>query len=146
MRIVVVGAGGVGGYFGGRLAAAGEDVAFVARGSHLAALRSEGLRIESPLGAVHLPAVRATDAPSELGPCDLVLLCVKLRDSADAIASIEAPKPDTVVMKMKHIDGAILANLLLGLGVALVAGGLRHGDLRFDSGRLRISFSELPLR
>jgi 2-dehydropantoate 2-reductase len=63
MKIVVVGAGGVGGYFGARLAAAGADVHFLARGAHLAAMRSRGLRIESPKGDLHLPQVAATDDP-----------------------------------------------------------------------------------
>ena len=58
MRIAIVGSGGVGGYFGGRLAAAGTEVVFIARGAHLAALRTRGLRIESPLGDVHLPSVQ----------------------------------------------------------------------------------------
>jgi 2-dehydropantoate 2-reductase len=59
MKIAIVGSGGVGGYFGGRLAAKGVDVAFLARGAHLAAMRSRGLRILSPSGDLHLPAVKA---------------------------------------------------------------------------------------
>ena len=55
MRIAIVGSGGVGGYFGGRLAAAGADVTFLARGAHLEAMRTRGLRIDSPKGNVHLP-------------------------------------------------------------------------------------------
>ena len=103
MTLAVVGAGGVGGYFGGRLAAAGADVAFVARGAHLAALRSDGLRIESALGHVHVPVVRATDTPSDLGTCDMVWLCVKLRDPADAIASIRPlVGPQTAVISFQN--------------------------------------------
>ena len=63
MRIVVMGAGGLGGYFGARLAAAGNDVAFVARGAHLAAIREHGLRVESARGDLHLNHVTATDDP-----------------------------------------------------------------------------------
>ena len=59
MRIAIVGSGGVGGYFGGRLAAAGSDVTFLARGAHLDAMRSRGLRIDSPKGNLHLPTVKA---------------------------------------------------------------------------------------
>ena len=81
MRIAVMGAGGVGGYLGGRLAAAGEDVSFIARGAHLAAMQADGLRIESPLGAEHLPKVVAKQDPSEVGPVDLVLFAVKTYDS-----------------------------------------------------------------
>src|SRR6266851_647281 len=84
MRIVIVGAGGVGGYFGGLLAASGVDVSFVARGAHLEALRTKGLRIESPKGNVHLPTVDATDDPRTLRPADVVFLTVKLYDTESA--------------------------------------------------------------
>jgi 2-dehydropantoate 2-reductase len=84
MRIAVMATGAVGGYFGGRLAAAGHEVAFVARGANLAALRRDGLRIESPLGALHLPRPMATDDPAEIGPVDLVLFAVKLWDTEAA--------------------------------------------------------------
>src|SRR5689334_18222057 len=73
MRIAIMGAGGIGAYIGARLAAAGEDVAFIARGPHLAALRGSGLGVESPFGDLHLPKVIATDVPAEIGPVDLVL-------------------------------------------------------------------------
>ena len=63
MRIAVVGAGGVGGYFGARLAAAGHDVGFLVRGAQLAALRSNGIRIHSPRGDLHLENVRVSDDP-----------------------------------------------------------------------------------
>lgn len=84
MRIAVMATGAVGGYFGGRLAAAGHDVAFVARGANLAALRRDGLRIESPLGALHLPRPTATDDPAAIGPVDVVLFAVKLWDTEAA--------------------------------------------------------------
>jgi 2-dehydropantoate 2-reductase len=80
MRIAVIGAGGVGGYFGARLAQAGNDVAFVARGAHLAAIRAHGLRIDSPRGDTTVANVTATDDPGSLPPCDVVMLCVKLWD------------------------------------------------------------------
>jgi 2-dehydropantoate 2-reductase len=88
MKIAVMGAGGVGGYFGGRLAQAGCDVAFIARGAHLAAMREHGLKVESPLGDVHLPKVRVTDDPATLGPVDLVLFSVKLWDTEAAARSV----------------------------------------------------------
>ena len=78
MRIVIMGAGGLGGYFGARLAAAGNDVAFVARGPHLAAIRQNGLRVESALGDLHLRDVVATDTPAALTPADVVMIAVKL--------------------------------------------------------------------
>jgi 2-dehydropantoate 2-reductase len=83
-----MGAGGVGGYVGGRLAQAGETVGFIARGAHLAALRGEGLRIESPLGGLHLAPVEATDDPAAIGRVDVVLFTVKLGDTAAAAARL----------------------------------------------------------
>jgi 2-dehydropantoate 2-reductase len=86
MRIAIVGSGGVGGYFGGRLAAAGEDVHFIARGAHLAALRERGLRIESPGGNVHVPRINVTDDATTIGPVDVVFFTVKLYDTDSALA------------------------------------------------------------
>ncbi len=88
MRIAVMGTGGVGGYFGGRLAAAGQDVNFIARGAHLEALRRSGLRITSALGDATIAPAQATDDPAAIGPVDLVIFTVKLYDTeaaADAI-------------------------------------------------------------
>jgi 2-dehydropantoate 2-reductase len=80
VRIAVMAAGAVGGYFGGRMLAAGHDVAFVARGAHGDALRRNGLKIESPLGNLHLKSVEVTDDPKQIGPVDVVLFAVKLWD------------------------------------------------------------------
>src|SRR5262245_11272343 len=88
MRIAIIGAGGVGGFFGARLQQAGADVHFVARGAHLAAMRSEGLRIESPLGDMHLPHVNVADDPAEIGAADIVWLAVKLWDMDAAVRSM----------------------------------------------------------
>jgi 2-dehydropantoate 2-reductase len=90
MRIAVMAAGAVGGYFGARLAQAGHQVAFVARGRQLEALRAHGLRVASPLGDVHLPGVDVTDDPAGIGPVDLVLFGVKLWDT---VTAAEASKP-----------------------------------------------------
>src|SRR5256885_5071221 len=79
MKIAMMGSGGVGGFIGGRLAHAGYDVSFIARGAHLAAMRSNGLIIESEAhGDIRIPKVRATDDPASLGPVDLIILSVKL--------------------------------------------------------------------
>ena len=86
MRIAAMAAGAVGGYFGARLAAAGHDVFFIARGANLAALQSNGLRIESVHGDLHLPKVNATDDPKSVGPVDIVLFAVKLWDTETAAA------------------------------------------------------------
>jgi 2-dehydropantoate 2-reductase len=87
MKIAVMGAGGVGGYFGGRLAQAGHEVSFVARGSHLEAIKATGLRLKSPLGDATLQ-VRASDKPAELGDADVVLFAVKLWDTESAAEAI----------------------------------------------------------
>jgi ketopantoate reductase len=89
MRIAVMGTGGVGGYFGARLAGGGQDVSFVARGRQLDALRRNGLRVQSPLGDVHLPEVVATDDPADLDPVDVVLFGVKLWDTEQAAAQLK---------------------------------------------------------
>ncbi len=90
MKIAVMGAGGIGGYVGGRLAEAGEEVWLIARGAHLAALKAHGLTIESPHGNAHLAAIGAVAEPSEIGPVDVVLFTVKLTD-ADAAARAMMP-------------------------------------------------------
>ena len=100
----MMGAGGVGGFFGGRLANCGYDVTFVARGKHLEALRREGLTIENePQGDIRVARVKATADPAEVGPVDLVILSVKLWDTADAARAI-APMvgPSTGVLSLQN--------------------------------------------
>ena len=84
MRMAVMAAGAVGGYFGGRMAAAGHDVTFIARGAHGDAIRRDGLRIESALGDLHLKNLNVTDDPKQVGPVDLALFAVKLWDTETA--------------------------------------------------------------
>jgi 2-dehydropantoate 2-reductase len=84
MRMAVMAAGAVGGYFGGRMAAAGHDVTFIARGAHRDAIRRDGLRIESALGDLHLKNLNVTDDPKQIGPVDVVLFAVKLWDTETA--------------------------------------------------------------
>jgi 2-dehydropantoate 2-reductase len=103
MRIAIVGSGGLGGYFGGRLAAAGVDVVFLARGAHLDALRTGGLRIESPNGNLHLPRVSATDDATTVGAVDVVLFAVKLYDTDSAIPLLPPlVGADTVVIPFQN--------------------------------------------
>jgi 2-dehydropantoate 2-reductase len=85
VKVAIFGSGGVGGYFGARLAAAGNEVHFIARGKHLAAMREQGLKVTSALGDAHIKPVRATDNPAEIGPVDIVTFAVKLWDT-DAAA------------------------------------------------------------
>jgi len=123
MRIAIVGSGGVGGYFGGRLAAAGVDVTFLARGAHLEALRTRGLRIESPKGNLHLPRVNASDDPAGIGPADIVFFAVKLYDTESALALLPPlVGADTVVIPLQNgVDS--VAMLARTVGQAHTAGG-----------------------
>ena len=116
MRIAVVGTGGVGGYFGGRLAGAGADVWFIARGAHLAAMKSSGLRIVSPKGDVHVTHVNATSDPSEIGAVDVVLFTVKLYDAEAALALLPPlVGAGTVVIPLQNgVDGIDLVTRAVG--------------------------------
>ena len=103
MKILVMGAGALGGYFGGRLAAAGHDVTFVARGAHLAALQQNGLQIESPTGDLHLPKVNAIADPGAAASADIVLFLVKNFDvEAAAQALLPNLKPDSVILTLQN--------------------------------------------
>src|ERR687890_199146 len=103
MRIAVVGVGGTGGYFGGLLARAGQDVTFIARGAHLEALRTRGLTVESKLAGTFTVSVQATDAPSEVAPVDLILFCVKTYDTDTAAESIRPLiRPDTMLISLQN--------------------------------------------
>jgi len=126
MRIAIVGSGGVGGYFGGRLAAAGVDVTFIARGEHLAAMRARGLRIESPGGNVQVPRVSATDDPASVGPVDIVFFTVKLYDTESALATLmPLIGPETIVIPFQNgVDSVEL--LTRKIGRAQVAGGTAY--------------------
>jgi len=86
MRVAAMAAGAVGGYFGARMAAAGHDVFFIARGANLAAMKANGLRLESVHGDLHLPKPNVTDDPKSVGPVDIVLFAVKLWDTETAAA------------------------------------------------------------
>jgi 2-dehydropantoate 2-reductase len=103
LRFGVVGAGGVGGYFGARLAAAGHDVAFVARGAHLRAIRRDGLRVESIKGDVHVQPARATDRPEDIGPVDAVLCAVKAWQLPEALVAMPPLLgKDSVVLPLQN--------------------------------------------
>jgi 2-dehydropantoate 2-reductase len=124
MRIAVVGAGGVGGGFGAALAKAGADVTFIARGAHLAAMKSQGLKVQGGRGDTHLVPTRATDNPAEIGKVDIVLFCVKLWDVESAGQQIKPLiGPDTAVIPLQNgIDAA--ERLIPILGSGAVMGGV----------------------
>ena len=113
-----MGSGGVGGYFGARLAAAGSDVTFIARGAHLDAIRTVGLRVESPLGDVTLHPAQATDRPGEIGPVDVVLFATKLWDTEVAgEACRPLMGPDTAVVSLQNgVDAEDSLAAILGAG------------------------------
>ena len=150
MKIAMMGSGGVGGYFGGRLLAKGSDVAFIARGAHLAAMREHGLTIESGVAPLKLK-VRATDDPASVGPVDFVILSVKLWDTEAAARAI---KPmigsDTAVISLQNGVEAepMLAELL---GARHVMGGIaqigtkiaRPGVIEHVGTMQRLVFGEL---
>jgi 2-dehydropantoate 2-reductase len=126
MRIAVMGTGGVGGYFGARLAQAGHEAAFVARGRQLAALRARGLRVQSQLGDVHLPNVEVTDEPAEIGPVDLVLFTVKLWDTLEAAEAVK-PLLGTQTAVVSFQNGVVKDDILRqALGAEHVIGGVTY--------------------
>ena len=131
MRIAVVGAGGVGGAFGAALAKAGADVTFIARGAHLAAMKSQGLKVQGPRGDTHLVPTQATDDPARVGPVDIVLFCVKLWDVENAGARIKPLiGPGTAVIPLQNgIDAAerlipILGSDAVMCGVAQISASI----------------------
>jgi 2-dehydropantoate 2-reductase len=102
MKIAVMGAGGMGGWFGAKLVAAGNEVVFIARGAHLEALRSNGLTV-SGAESLHLIDIVATDRPADIGPVDAVLFCVKLYDTEPAAkAIIPLLGPNTCVVTVQN--------------------------------------------
>jgi 2-dehydropantoate 2-reductase len=150
MKIAIIGAGGVGGFFGARLQQAGADVHFVARGAHGAAMRVEGLRVESPLGDIHLPRVNVTDNPADIGPADIVWLAVKLWDMDAAITSMRPlMAPHTGVISFQNgvekddiLREAFGDRAVMG-GVAYIATNIdRPGVIKHTGTMQRLVFGE----
>jgi len=117
MKIAIMGSGGVGGYYGGLLAAAGREVTFIARGAHLQAIRDKGLQIKSVHGDFTVSPAKATDRPAEIGPVELVLIATKTYHTDEAA---QAVKPliggDTVVVSLQNgIDAAERIGSAVGL-------------------------------
>jgi len=139
MRIAIMGAGGLGGYYGAMLAHGGESVAFIARGEHLRALQRDGLHMESAhVGDFHLPQVDATDDPAAIGSVDVVLMGVKAYDLEAASEAIRPLLgPDTFVVPllngvdMEERIGAVLGpERVLGGTVFLSCNVIAPGRLR----------------
>lgn len=151
MRIGVFGAGAVGGYVGARLAAAGEDVTFIARGAHLDAIRESGLRLDSPNGDLTLHPAQATDDPASVGPVDYLLFAVKLFDT-EAVAEACRPMvgPDTTVVALQNgveteeILGGILGDEKVMGGTVYIAAVVAEPGLIRQTGTFaRVIFGEL---
>ena len=103
MKVAVYGAGGVGGFFGGRLARSGADVRFIARGSHLQALQAQGLRVASVHGGFELARVTAADDPAKVGPVDYVLVTVKSYHTAQVATRLRPLlHQDTAVISLQN--------------------------------------------
>ena len=127
MKIAVMGSGGVGGLFGARLAQAGFDVHFVARGAHLQAICKNGLKIESELcGDAHITPAKATSNPADIGPVDYVLFTVKLWDTESAAEQIKPLIGDkTAVMSLQN--GVVRDDILRrAVGADNVIGGISY--------------------
>lgn len=152
MRFAIMGAGGIGAYYGACLAKAGHDVCFIARGKHLEEMQNNGLQIEEFDGpGFRIDPVQATDDPETLGPVDTVLFCVKMYDTVSA-AELCKPMvgPETVVLTLQNgvesagmIDGILGHGRTLG-GAAFVAGSIvRPGVVRRNNQITRIEFGEM---
>ena len=150
MKIAVMGAGAIGGYFGGRLAKAGFDVSFIARGHHLDAIRENGLKVLSPLGDFTIFLEEITDDPAKVGPVDVILFMVKNYDTMQAAEQIKPMVgPDTAIIPFQNgVDArAMLSNFLgsgnvLG-GVAFIpASILEPGVIKHNAKLAKLVFGE----
>lgn len=124
MRMAIFGTGGVGGYFGGRLAQAGEDVIFIARGEHLRAIQTSGLRVDSLNGDFVINPAKATNDVTEIGPVDLIIVGVKAWQVPDAARAMKLlVGPNTTVLPLQNGVDAV-PQLTAELGSEVVIGGL----------------------
>lgn len=154
MKFAMMGSGGVGGYFGGRLAASGHHVTFIARGAHLAAIREGGLRLLSPDGDLTIDPARATDDAAEIGPVDVVLFAVKLYDTEAAGRALEPLiGAETAVLSLQNgVEAEVQLAAIVGPehvmgGVAQIAAVIdQPGLIRHSSPFARIIFGELDGR
>ena len=152
MKIAVMGTGGIGGYFGGRIAEKGNaDVTFIARGAHMKAMQDKGLALKSELGDVLISPVKVTDTPAEIGPVDVVMFAVKLYDVETALEAIRPLiGPDTAVISFQNGIGTEnrIAEML---GAKHAVGGIAYipiaiespGVIRHEGKMASIAFGEL---
>ena len=154
MKIAIVGAGGVGGYFGARLADAGVDVTFLARGAHLDAMRSRGLSVESPLGDTHVASVKTGANTDDVGPVDAIIFSVKMKDTETAAEAIK-PLVDaggSVFTLQNGIESAARMGAIVGTenvvpGTAMIASTIVQPGVIRQTGKIaRLTFGELDQR
>ncbi|MEO1248521.1 MAG: 2-dehydropantoate 2-reductase [Pseudomonadota bacterium] len=151
MKIAIMGAGGIGGYVGGRLAEAGEEVHLIARGRHLASLKANGLRIESPHGDLTLSSIGATADPGEIGPVDLIIFTVKLGDTDEACRTMRPMVGEqTVVVTLqngidaKDIIGRYVDKARIAAGIVYLAAYIKEpGVITNPGGAHRIVMDRL---
>jgi 2-dehydropantoate 2-reductase len=150
MRIAIMGAGAIGGYYGGRLAQAGHDVALITRGEHLRALQAKGLTLRGPAGDTVISSAQATDDAAQVAPVDVVLFCVKLYDTEDAARAI-APllaKGGVCITLQNGVDGYQRIGVIVGHdrvlgGLAFVSALIEApGVIRYKSKAPAIKFGE----
>jgi 2-dehydropantoate 2-reductase len=154
MRIAVFGVGAVGGYFGGRLALAGEEVVFIARGEHLRALCEQGLQVESPKGNFAVSAVQATNDPAQIGPVDVVLVAVKAWQVPEAAQAIRPMvSPETFVVPLQNgleapaqVAAVIGAQHVLGGSCVISSAIAAPGCIRHVGLEPSVTFGELDHR
>ena len=150
MKVAVFGPGGVGAYFGGRLALAGADVHLIARGSHLDALRTSGLRVRSTKGDFQV-VLPATDDTSQIGPCDYVLFSVKTFQTDEATAHLSPLMADeTAIVSFQNgvdseerIARAVGREHVMGGAAYIFSGIVEPGIVSHTGGPARIVFGEM---
>jgi 2-dehydropantoate 2-reductase len=150
MKVAVIGAGGVGGYFGGLLARAGHEVTFIARGPHLRAIQDNGLRVESQLDGTFTIPGNATSNTSSVGEQDLVIFTVKMYHNSDAVSAVlPLIGPETVVLTLQNgIDnGEILAETVgedhVMIGSAYMEGRISEPGVVTQNGPGIAAFGEM---
>jgi 2-dehydropantoate 2-reductase len=150
LKITVMGPGGVGGYFGARLAAAGNDVTFVARGAHLEAIKARGLRLDSEIGPLHLEKVKVVADAREIPAADIVIFAVKMRDTETAAEALKglAAKGAAVVSFQNGVEsadriGAVLGNDKVVQGTARIGSSISEPGVIKQIGTFaRLDFGE----
>jgi 2-dehydropantoate 2-reductase len=154
MKIAIMGAGGVGGYYGALLARKNHDVTFLARGAHLQAIQTRGLQIRSRLGDFLIQPAQATNQPAQVGPVDLVLFCVKAYDTA--VAAVEAQPlvgPGTTVLSLQNgldaheqLGSAFGTQHVIAGATGIIAYVESPGKIRMDSKAPWVTVGELDGR